>query len=356
MHWRWAVLAGLVVGVLGILLPYQSVSTYSLVLRVGGREASPERLEDAAYVLLVWVTPVVFLLMAAFAASWAARRGGGAPLAHGVATGVVAAAVLQVVASVAFPPARPAEAAQYLILGAVGGYLGGAEARSSLRLQEALYSASLAIGEAQDAEAVVRAFGERLCHAAGFDVVGLWHEAGETEGLALWARWERADGNAGRTLPSAALVREAVEAGEFAGPEGDAWAELGICSAVIMPLKAPDGGMVGVLVAGSGERGAIGRGSARACRTAATQAALALENIRLVEEAKKAGERGGVLIERQRLAREIHDALAQSFASISFRLAAARSGRPAGYTLEEEVRRHLDHAAVTAREGLSICW
>jgi signal transduction histidine kinase len=37
------------------------------------------------------------------------------------------------------------------------------------------------------------------------------------------------------------------------------------------------------------------------------QAALALENLRLVEEARKAGRQTGVLRERQRMAHEIHD-------------------------------------------------
>jgi signal transduction histidine kinase len=341
MRWRWVLPAGAVVGVLGVLLPYQSVSAYSLALRVaGGSAASPERLEEAAYVLLVWVAPLAFLLMAAFAASWVARRAGEEPLAHGAATGIVAAVVLEVVASVAFPPARPAEAAQYLILGAVGGYLGGAEARSSLKLQEALYSASVAIGEARDADGVVRAFGESLGVVAGFDAVGLWRETG-AEGLALLASWGSTHGGAGREIPSAA-VREAMAAGEPVGAEEG--------SRLPMPLMAPGGRNVGVLVAESGERRAFGRGPARACRTAAAQAALALENIRLVEEAKEAGERAGVLVERQRLAREIHDALAQGFASISLGLGAAR---PSTQSLEGEARRHLEQAEVTAREGLA---
>lgn len=342
LRWRWIVPAGMVAGVLGVLLPYQSVSAYSLVLRVaGGRAASPERLEDAAYVLLVWVAPVVFLLMSAFAASWAARRAGEAPLLHGVATGTVGAVVLEATASVAFPPVRLAETAQYLILGAVGGYLGGTEARSSLRLGEALHSASVAIGEAQDAKAVVRAFGESLGPAAGFDAVGLWQDGGGAESPTLRASWQRT-GDTGRGMPSAAAVREAKAAGELGGTEGG--------SSLVMPLKGTGDKPVGVLVATSGKRRAFGKGASRACRTAAAQAALALENIRLLEEAKEAGERAGVLVERQRLAREIHDALAQSFASISLGLGAVT---PSTRSLAEEARLHLEQAEVTAREGLA---
>lgn len=342
LAWRWILPAGAVVGISGVLLPYQSVSAYSLMLRVAGsREPSPERLEEAAYVLLFWVAPAVFLLMAAFAASWAARRAGGALLANGVATGVVATVVLETVASVAFPPLRLTEAAQYLVLGAVGGYLGGAEARSSLRLQEALYLTSVAIGGAREAEGVVRAFGKHMSSAAGFDSVDLWREA-EAEGHALWASWGREDGpSAGWSSPSAA-VREAPAASVIGETEEG--------SSLIMPLTASGGERIGVLVATSGKRGTFGKGTARACRTAAAQAALALENIRLVEEAQEAGERAGALVERQRLAREIHDALAQSFASISLGLGAARQSI---HSLEEEARRHLDQAEVTARGGLA---
>ena len=55
---------------------------------------------------------------------------------------------------------------------------------------------------------------------------------------------------------------------------------------------------------------------ARAYLTVASQAALVLENLRLIEEARGAGRRGGILLERQRLAREIHDTLAQGFTGI----------------------------------------
>jgi signal transduction histidine kinase len=54
----------------------------------------------------------------------------------------------------------------------------------------------------------------------------------------------------------------------------------------------------------------------------------------------------GVLAERQRLAREIHDTLAQQFTSIIMHLAAARLGDPA------TVQAHVQQAEQAAREGL----
>jgi signal transduction histidine kinase len=65
-------------------------------------------------------------------------------------------------------------------------------------------------------------------------------------------------------------------------------------------------------------------------------------------ELEEASRQAGVLAERQRLAREIHDTLAQSFASVVVHLEAAEGalGSPA-------VVNHLNQARDTAREGLS---
>ena len=385
LRWGLVLSAGTVVGALGIALPYQSVGAYSLLLRVArGRKATPEHLELAAYLLLVWATPVLFLIGAAFAASWAARKVGEEPMAHAVATGLAASVVLQALVWFAFPPLNPAELGQYLIIGAVGGYLGGLEARSSLETQEALYSASVGIGEAREARDVVRALGV-LAERAGVDGVTLWRvgEDGEDPDptLDLWASWIRgasgalgAPRDAARGFPPASAVGAALArlprrtgpgaapaAGELGdlrnlgGAERAAWEERGVRSALLLPLHAPSGERVGLLVAASCGRRGFGKGAARAWRTAAAQAALALENLRLVEGAKRAGEERGVLLERQRLAHEIHDALAQSFASISFGLSAARALRPADDPLGEgsSSRRHLEQAEVTAREGLA---
>jgi signal transduction histidine kinase len=60
----------------------------------------------------------------------------------------------------------------------------------------------------------------------------------------------------------------------------------------------------------------------------------------------RAEREAGTLAERQRLAREIHDTLAQDFTSIVMHLNAARLN-------SDEAGRHLEQAEQTAREGLS---
>ena len=61
----------------------------------------------------------------------------------------------------------------------------------------------------------------------------------------------------------------------------------------------------------------------------------------------KSEREAGVLSERQRLAREIHDTLAQQFTSVIMHLAAARLNAP------DVIQTHVQQAEQTAREGLA---
>lgn len=83
--------------------------------------------------------------------------------------------------------------------------------------------------------------------------------------------------------------------------------------------------------------------------TIAAEAALTLGNLRLAAHAAAQGRTAGVLAERQRLAHEIHDTLAQGFTSIVTQLEAAEQA------LEHDVHvtaSHLDRAKRTARDSL----
>ena len=90
-------------------------------------------------------------------------------------------------------------------------------------------------------------------------------------------------------------------------------------------------------------------------RTAAAQNE---ERRRLLETLSAAERRAGILEERQRLAREIHDTLAQGFAAIVMHLEQAdaavadSSGTAAGANSDTALRPHLDFARSIARENL----
>jgi signal transduction histidine kinase len=81
----------------------------------------------------------------------------------------------------------------------------------------------------------------------------------------------------------------------------------------------------------------------------ARQAALALHHSRLVEQNRVEERRKGILEERNRLARDIHDNLAQGFAAILMQLQAAQRE---GATLPTAVASSLDTAVELARTHL----
>jgi signal transduction histidine kinase len=94
---------------------------------------------------------------------------------------------------------------------------------------------------------------------------------------------------------------------------------------------------------------AHGEATIRDLSTIATETALALSNLRLAARAAERGRVTGVLAERQRLAHEIHDTLAQGFTSIVTQLEAADQVLA---TAPDVAREHLDRARRTARDSL----
>ena len=82
----------------------------------------------------------------------------------------------------------------------------------------------------------------------------------------------------------------------------------------------------------------------------AHQAALAIQLTRLSDEARSKAEETAVLDERNRIAREIHDTLAQSFTGIIIQLEA---GKRVLQDAPAATEAHLERASTIAREGLS---
>ncbi|HEV8045648.1 MAG TPA: GAF domain-containing sensor histidine kinase, partial [Rubrobacter sp.] len=278
---------------------------------------------------------------------------------HGLLVGLVSALGNQLLIFVFYPPVSPGELAKYLALGIVGGLLGGYEGREALAGQRTLYEVSRNIGAASDPREIAIAIGEHL-GGSKTKSVGLWRfgsqtrsdGAAEPELIGFWAPREtspdawlpRVDGVTAlaesRKRPSLVL-----RAKELPVSEREAWEKRGIRSALLVPLVAPIEKRVGLLTVASRRRG-FSRVAVRAYLTAGNQAALALENLRLVEEARKVA----VLRERQRMAGEIHDTLAQGFTSIVMHVEAA------GGALErdtDKARLHLEQIGRTSRESLN---
>jgi len=81
----------------------------------------------------------------------------------------------------------------------------------------------------------------------------------------------------------------------------------------------------------------------------ARQATLALHNSRIAEQSRVEARRQAVLEERNRIARDIHDTLAQGFAAILMQLQAAQRS---GDTLPPNVKKTLDTAVDLARSHM----
>lgn len=112
-----------------------------------------------------------------------------------------------------------------------------------------------------------------------------------------------------------------------------------------VPLIAK-GQVVGILRFDHVDAGHFTQSHADIAFTLANQTAVAIENARLYAQAQNVA----AIEERQRLARELHDSVAQTFYSISLSIhaAAAQLGRE-----PERARRHLDHVLELAGAGLT---
>ncbi len=363
VRWRWVLAAGAGVGGITQLLLYPVIFIYFVAYYLFDLDVQPEQFGN---VVGLWGLPVTHMLLAFLAASWVARRAGsGVAVAHGALIALVSVIVGQTV-GLYYGPLDADEVVKYLALALAGGLLGGIEGRSVLAGQEALYEASRGIGEAHSPQAIANAVGDNpvSLEASG---TALWWAGSPAEGEATtpfpttpeaWTPWflrgwpdglrlDKADvlALAGSGRPAPRTLRP----GELPAPERAAWRERGVRSVLLVPLVAPAGGSIGLLaVASSGRR--FSRSAIRSYQTVGAQAALALENLRLVEEARKAGRQAGVLRERQRMAHEIHDTLAQGFTSIVTNLEAAEGDVPPSST---RAQHHLDQARLTARESLT---
>lgn len=134
----------------------------------------------------------------------------------------------------------------------------------------------------------------------------------------------------------AGLLFSAALALQEAGVAGLSWSSLGRPTVVIWVFVALAGVVLAAFI------NAILRQSMR-------RQALIHELQATQDELASVERRAGVLAERQRLAHEIHDTLAQGFTSIVMHLEAAEQALPGD---EATVRRHLDFARRTARESL----
>ncbi len=360
VKWWWVLATGAGVGVFSCLLLFPVIVGYFLILSLLDRDVQSSVIQFAtAYG--AWGMPTMHMLLIAFAAAWLARKVGTPAVTHGVLIALVSVVVVQAIFSYVSPPFSLGEAATYLVMATVGGLLGGLEGQSVLVGQEALYRVSQDTSTARDPQDVLAAVHAYLAGSATIGAA-LWQPPGRaeedapdgSEGLETWRPWfsrHWPDGVGFDGLDVLALAGSGrgsswtLRPGRLSAPERATWRQKGVRSILLLPLIAPAGGIIGLLAVASRKK-RIPRSTVRACLTIGVQVALALENLLLVEEARKAG----VLRERQRMAHEIHDTLAQGFTSIVMNLEAAEGVIPSNL---DRAQHHLDQARLTARESLT---
>lgn len=301
-------------------------------------------------------TPTLSLASAVVAALFVGRRVGASAPLHGVLIGAVAVASVNLITVPFFGPPQPYELLTYPVVFIGGGIIGGMRGWEIRAGEEALHRANRAVGVAQSPRDIVGAVGENLT-GSNVNGVSLWTlERGEPGGFELLGSWSS---RKTRELPpemgfgsSRGLARLGspvrLKVGDLSGSDRAAWEKRGVKSALLLPL-AVGIPFTGLLMITSGKGRGFSKRDERAYSTVGTTAALALEKLRLIEDARQAGERAGVLDERQRLAHEIHDTLAQGFTSIVTNLEAAEGSSADG----PKTSQHLDNARSIARESLT---
>jgi signal transduction histidine kinase len=303
-------------------------------------------------------------------AAWVARKVGTAPVLYGVLVGLVSGIVNQIFNHAILSPGTMSwyEITIILISTVVAGSLGGATAHSNLVEQETLYRTGQALGEASSLQDVVDAIGEHLTDLQASHVA-LWQDVSGADGdasaelslVAVWVPrmtrvWGPGVWRPGLHLDEAqvpVLTRTfrrrsplVLRVRKLPAPERAVWEHQGIRSAVLLPLIASSGDQLGLLMVASRSTYSFSRIRQRTYVTIGAQVALVLENLRLVEQAQQTG----VSQERQRLAHEIHDTLAQGFTSIVMHLEAAEEVLPSG---SSPVQQYLEQARSIARDSLA---
>ncbi|HET7480827.1 MAG TPA: sensor histidine kinase [Rubrobacteraceae bacterium] len=358
-RWWWTLAAGAGIAFLTFVVMFVMIDVYLTIATMVSRgDVDQSQVQTFADFASVWALPVLFLVLTAGATAWMARRFGVTSLWFGVLVGAISAIGFQLI-GLLFSPPETRELIVYPLCGVAGGLLGIFLGRISIAGREALYRASRDVGAASSADEVASAIGR---HLAGSNVeqVSLWSVASreKDEDLRLdltgsWSARTEALWPSGASLDSelipdlVGMRRQSprvVRGREVPESERANWERRGVRAVLLVPLSASGEGPDGLLaVASRGPR--FSAGAVRAYLTVGAQAALALENLRLVRGARHSG----MMDERRRLAHEIHDTLIQGFASIVMNLEAAE-----GKSGDDPARayRHLREARRTARESM----
>ena len=309
-------------------------------------------------------THVLHVLVTIPAAIWVARKVGTSPVPYGVVVGLFSGLVNQIYNHALAGTLTLYEVMVIIPLSVAAGGVGGVIARATLAGQETLYRVSRAIGLASDLQGIVDGIGDNLADLQ-VSHVALWNSSEQERftalsllavwmpkvtriwGSGVWRQGLRLDES---QMPDLSSLRRrsplVLWVRKLPASERAVWEHQGIRHVAFLPLTASGGKQDELLMIASRRTYGFSKVRLRTYLTIATQVALVLENFRLVEQAQHSG----VSNERQRLARDIHDTLAQAFTSIVIKLEAAEDRMPSDLNA---VQKYLDQARTIARESLA---
>jgi signal transduction histidine kinase len=363
VQWRWVLSAAVGVAALAYLLVWVIIVVYVFALSIvlGGKVDSVQ-LSSFASLMGTWGLPTLHSLLVIPAASWVVRKVSVGLAVHGALVGLASAIINQLI-GLFYGPLLLDELTRIAPLSIMAGLLGGIWGLVALRGHQALYQASQAVSVALSPQAIVAALGEYLASSKEISQVSLWQlipqvQPGAPREFELLATWTPDVAQTSSPclrlkatqLPIVPSLEQrsslSFNVKELPVSERAMWERQDIRSSILLPLFTTSNGQVGLLMVASRRPNGFPRGTLRTYLTISAQVALALENLRLVDQARQAG----VLRERQRLSHEIHDTLAQGFTSIVMNLEAAEGTLPHNL---KPTQHYLDQARRTARESLA---
>lgn len=365
VQWGWLLGTTVAIQLVSLLVITFIIAVYAFFLSIVS-SGQPDANEIGRFAVLAgtYGGPATQFVLTGLGAAWLVRRWGTAVYPHAIllgSAGIVLGPLMARIVSGQPIPILDAQSVIFLPFMIGAAVLGARWGQANRVSEQKLYQTSQVIGQARTPQEIVMAIGQ---HLAGSEVshVNIWeivsadshHNPTAVSLLAAWdaktaVPWSSTLELTHTQVPQLDQLQDTqaieIKAIELTVPERTIWDQLNAQSILFVPLKTSSGGWLGLLSVASRAVNGFSRGAERNYVTLGQQVSLVLENIQLLRQARETA----VLHERQRMAREIHDTLAQGFTSIVMHLEAAEQ---ALLTDLDTTQRHLSQARKTARDSL----